>query len=61
MSEGPTKNGMQRVRHMALTLLAVAVAARIAWLLLDPLVPILVSLVVVLAVISVALFGWRPK
>jgi len=61
MSEGPVKNGMQRVRQAALTLLVVAAATRIAWAFLAPLVPILVSLVVVLVVIWAAVFGFRSK
>lgn len=43
----------------AISLVLVAAAARITWSLLAPLVPILVSLVVVLFVLWVALFGLR--
>lgn len=57
MSEVPTKNGLQRLRQAALTLVGVAVAARLAWELLSPLVPILISFIVVLIVLGVAVFG----
>jgi hypothetical protein len=57
MSEGPVKGGMQRVRQAAFTLVLVAVAARICWEFLVPLVPILVSFIVVLVVLGVAVFG----
>jgi hypothetical protein len=57
MSEGPLKSGVGRLRQVLLTLLLVAIGVRVAWTLLAPAVPILVSLIVVLAVLSVALFG----
>ncbi len=53
--------GGSDVRQGVLTLLLVAAAVRIAWALLAPAVPILVSLVVVLTVLSVTLFGRRAK
>jgi len=61
MPEGPVKNWMGRVRQSVLTLLLAAAGVRIAWSVLAPVVPILVSLLVVLAVLSVALFGRRAK
>ena len=57
MSDNSVKGGMQRARQAAITLLVVAVAARIVWAFMAPLVPILVSFVVVVVVISVAVFG----
>lgn len=53
------QGGMQRVRQAALTLVLVAVAARVCWAFLAPLVPILVTFIVVLVVIGVAVFRWR--
>jgi len=61
MGDSSVKSWTARVRQAALTLLAIAVAARIAWSLLAPLVPILVSFVVVVVVISIAVFGWHRK
>lgn len=61
MSDGPLKNGMGKLRQIVLTLLLVAAVVRIAWALLAPAVPILVSLAVVIVVLNVALFGWRSK
>ena len=57
----PVKNSMQRVRQAAYTLVLVAVAARIVWGFLAPLLPILICFIVVLAVIWFALFGVRSK
>jgi hypothetical protein len=59
MSDGPIKNGMQRLRQAAVTLVLAAVGARITWGLLAPLVPILITFIVVLVVIGVAIFGVR--
>jgi hypothetical protein len=59
MSDGPVKGWVGQVRQVVLTLLLVAAGVRIAWALLAPAVPILVSLVVVLVVLSVAVFGPR--
>jgi hypothetical protein len=59
MSDGPVKSWVGQVRQVVLTLLLVAAGVRIAWALLAPVVPILVSLVVVLVVLSVAVFGPR--
>ena len=61
MSDGPIKGGMQRARQAALTLVLVAVAARIVWGMLAPLMPILICFIVVLVVIWIALFGPRSK
>lgn len=61
MSDGPVRGSVGKVRQVMLTLLAVAVGAHIAWTLLAPIVPLLVSIVVVLVVLSVALFGPRIK
>ena len=47
----------QRVRQAAITLLLAAVGARFAWSLLAPVVPILVSLVVMATLIWVVLGG----
>jgi hypothetical protein len=52
---------MEHVRKAVLLLLGVATGARIAWALLAPVVPTLVSLVVVLAALGIALFGLRSK
>ena len=57
MASGPGKNWMEHVRKAVLLLLGVALGVRIAWELLAPAVPMLVSLVVVLTVIWFALFG----
>jgi len=59
MSDGRVKSWVGRVRQVVITLLLVAAGARIAWALLAPVVPILVSLMVVLVVLSVAIFGPR--
>lgn len=61
MANGPVKSGVDRVRQAAVTVLIVAAGVRIAWALVAPAVPILVSLIVVLAVLSFALFGRRSK
>lgn len=60
MSDGPVKSGMARVRQAVLTLLLAAAGVRVAWALLAPAIPILVSLIVVLVVLGVAL-GARFK
>lgn len=57
MSDGPVKTWVGRVRQAVITLLVVAAGARLAWDLLDPVVPILVSLAVVICVLWVALGG----
>lgn len=59
MSDGPVKGWVGQIRQGVLTLLLVAAGVRIAWALLAPAVPILVSIVVVLVVLSVAVFGPR--
>jgi hypothetical protein len=61
MSDGPLKSWVGKVRQVVLTLLMVAVGVRAAWVLLAPAVPVLVALIVVLAVLSTALFGPRSK
>jgi hypothetical protein len=50
---------MEHVRGAVLLLLGVAVGANVAWRLLAPAVPVLVSLAVVIVVLYVAIFG-RP-
>ncbi len=61
MSDGPLKSGVGKVRQVVLTLLMVAAGARIAWTIMAPVVPVLVSLIVALVVLSVAIFGPRSK
>jgi hypothetical protein len=61
MSEGPVKSWVNRVRQAVFTLLMMAAGVRVAWAFLAPVVPILVSLIVVLVVLSVALFGRRSS
>ena len=61
MSDGPLKSGVGKVRLVVLTLLMVAAGVRIAWALMAPVVPVLVSLIVVLVVLGMALFGLRSK
>jgi hypothetical protein len=61
MSDGPLKSWVGKVRQVVFTLLLVAAVARIAWALMAPAVPILVSIIVVLVVLSVALFGPQSK
>lgn len=61
LSDGPLKSWVGKVRQVVVTLLMVAVGVRIAWTLMAPAVPILVSLIVVLVVLSVAIFGPRSK
>jgi hypothetical protein len=61
MSGNHLKEWSGRVRQAAITLLVVAVVARLVWSLLAPVVPLLVSLVVVIVVLGVAVFGWRSK
>lgn len=58
MSDGWFKGGTKRVRQAVITLLVVAAGARLSWDLLAPLVPVLVSLIVVICVLWVA-FGGR--
>lgn len=58
MSEGSGRGWLSRPLHGVLLLLAIAVGVRITWALLEPLVPVLVSLAVVLGVLSVAV-SWR--
>lgn len=48
---------MQQVRRAVLLLLGVAAGANLAWRLLAPAVPVLVSLAVVIVVLYVAIFG----
>ncbi len=61
MSEGPVKSWVNRIRQVVFTLLMMAAGVRIAWAFLAPVVPILVSLIVVLVVLSAALFGRRSS
>jgi hypothetical protein len=61
MSDGPLKSGVGKVRQVVLTLLMVAAGARIAWALMAPAVPVLVSLMVVLVVLGMAVYGPRSK
>lgn len=61
MSDGPLKSGVGKARQVVLTLLMVAAGARIAWAIMAPVVPVLVSLIVALVVLSVAIFGPRSK
>jgi len=61
MSDGPVKGSVGRFRQALFTLLAVAVGAHIVWTLLAPIIPLLVSIVAVLVVLGVALFGPRSK
>ena len=61
MSEGPLKSWVGKVRQVVVTLLMVAVGVRVAWTLMAPAVPVLVSLIVVLMVLSVAIFGLHSK
>jgi hypothetical protein len=60
MSGNPLKNRFGQVRQAVLLLLGVALAVRIAWYLLIPVVPTLVSIAVVFTVLGVALFGRKP-
>jgi membrane protein YdbS with pleckstrin-like domain len=60
MSDSP-KNWMEHIRKAVLLLLGVAAGVRIAWELLAPAVPVLVSLAVTLTVLRVALIGRRSK
>lgn len=52
---------MGKVRQVVVTLLMVAVGVRVAWTLMAPAVPVLVSLIVVLVVLSVTVFGLHSK
>jgi hypothetical protein len=61
MSGNQVKEWAGRIRQAAVTLLMVAVVARLVWTLLAPVVPVLVSLIVVIVVLGVAIFGWRSK
>ena len=61
MAQGSVKSWMSRVRQAVLTMFLVAAGVRIAWALVAPAVPILVSIIVVLAVLSFALFGRSSK
>jgi hypothetical protein len=61
MSDSSVKGSMERVRQAVLLVLGVAAGVRIAWALLAPALPILVSLAVVLAVLGLALFGRHAK
>jgi hydrogenase-4 membrane subunit HyfE len=51
----------KRVLQAVLTLVVVAASARLVWALLEPAIPVLVSLAVVLVVLGVAVFGRRSK
>jgi uncharacterized membrane protein YqjE len=61
MSDGPVKSWLDQVRRVVVTVLLVAAGVRIAWVMLAPAIPMLVSLFMVLVVLSVALFGPRSK
>jgi hypothetical protein len=61
MSDSSVKGSMERVRQALFLVLGVAAGVRIAWALLAPALPILVSLAVVLAVLGLALFGRHVK
>jgi hypothetical protein len=61
MSDTSAKEWLKRVRQAVLTVLVVAVAVRVAWVLLAPVLPELVSLAVVLTVLGVAVYGRRSK
>ena len=52
---------MEHIRKAVLLLLGVAAGVRIAWALLAPAVPVLVSLAVALTVLWIALVGWRGQ
>jgi hypothetical protein len=54
---GSAQKWMKQVRDAVLTLLVVAAAVRIAWALLVPAVPMLLSLFIVLTVLWFALFN----
>lgn len=51
------KNWMEHVRQAVLLVLGVAAGVNLAWRLLAPAVPVLVSLAVVIVVLYVAIFG----
>lgn len=57
MSDGSPKTWIGRIRQAVLVVLAVAAAVRVAWWLLAPALPELVSLAVVLTVLALALYG----
>jgi hypothetical protein len=59
VSNGWFKGGMEHVRRAVLLLLGVAAGVNLAWRLLAPAVPVLVSLAVVIVVLHVAVFGRR--
>jgi hypothetical protein len=61
VSDTSVKGWMSQVRRAVLLVLGVAAGVRIAWALVAPAVPILVSLAVVITVLWVALFGPRSK
>jgi hypothetical protein len=57
VSDSWFKGSVKRVRQAVFTLLGVAAGARLAWGLIAPAVPILVSLAVVLTVLWVSVGG----
>jgi hypothetical protein len=57
VSDGWFKGSVKRVRQAVATVLVVAAGVRLAWDLLAPVVPILVSLAVVGTILWVALGG----
>jgi hypothetical protein len=59
VSDNSIKGWMEHIRKAVLLLLGVAAGVRIAWALLAPAVPILVSLAVALTVLWIALVGRR--
>lgn len=61
MSDGSFKGWMEQIRKTVLLLLGVAAGVCIAWVLLTPVVPLLVSLVVSLTVLRIALVGRRGQ
>ncbi len=61
MSDSSPKQWLLRIRQAVLTVLGVAIGARVAWQLFAPAVPELVCLAVVFTVLAFALYGRRSK
>ena len=59
MAGNPVRAGIKRLYEAVVVLLVTAVGVRVAWALMAPVVPVLVSLAVVIAVMWAVLVGRR--
>jgi hypothetical protein len=61
MNNSSLKGWMEHTRRAVSLMLVVAAGGRIAWVLLAPVLPMLATLAVALAVLGVSLYGRRSK